>query len=30
MDHEGYLEATEHRVSSLEHATLLALTPPPE
>jgi uncharacterized protein (DUF1330 family) len=30
MDFPGYLEATEHRVSSLEHATLLAITPPPE
>ncbi len=28
MDHPGYLEATAHRVAGLEHATLLALTPP--
>jgi uncharacterized protein (DUF1330 family) len=29
MDHPGYLEATEHRAAGVEHATLLALTPPP-
>ena len=29
MDHPGYLEATEHRVAGIEHATLLAMTPPP-
>jgi uncharacterized protein (DUF1330 family) len=29
MDHPGYLEATEHRLAGLEHATLLAVTPPP-
>ncbi len=28
MNHPGYLEATEHRLASLEHATLLAITPP--
>ncbi|HYF47534.1 MAG TPA: DUF1330 domain-containing protein [Acidimicrobiales bacterium] len=28
MDHPGYLAATAHRVAGLEHATLLALTPP--
>ena len=28
MNHPGYLEAAEHRLASLEHATLLAITPP--
>jgi uncharacterized protein (DUF1330 family) len=28
MDHPGYLEAAEIRTTTLEHATLLALTPP--
>jgi uncharacterized protein (DUF1330 family) len=28
MDHPGYLEAAERRAATLEHATLLALTPP--
>lgn len=30
MDFPGYLEATEHRLAALDHATLLALTPPPD
>jgi hypothetical protein len=30
MDHPGYLEAAERREATLEHATLLAITPPPE
>jgi uncharacterized protein (DUF1330 family) len=30
MEYPGYLEATAHRTASLDHATLLALTPPPD
>jgi uncharacterized protein (DUF1330 family) len=29
MEYPGYLEAAERRQDTLEHATLLAITPPP-